>query len=113
CSIAGAGMGAMSDAENARLGISREAQDELAARSHAGAAAGAHRLAEEIAPLGAFALDEGVRPATTADALAQLEPAFTTDGTITAGNASQVSDGAAAAVITTAGRATDPLAEVA
>ena len=48
CSIADAGMGAMSDAENARLGITREAQDEFAARSHASAAAGAERLAEEI-----------------------------------------------------------------
>ncbi|MDA0162387.1 acetyl-CoA C-acyltransferase [Solirubrobacter ginsenosidimutans] len=112
CSIADAGMGAMSDAENARLGISREAQDDLAARSHANAAAGAERLAEEIAPLGDFALDEGVRPETTVDVLARLAPAFTREGTITAGNASQVSDGAAAAIVTTKDRATDPLAEV-
>ena len=48
--------------------------------------------------------------ATSLEALAQLKPAFTPDGTITAGNASQVSDGAAAAVVTTADRATDPLA---
>jgi acetyl-CoA C-acetyltransferase len=99
----------MSDAENARLGISRGAQDELAARSHANAAAGAQRLAEESVPLPQLAHDEGVR-ATSLEALARLEPAFTPDGTITAGNASQVSDGAAAAVITTADRATDPLA---
>src|SRR4051812_31477249 len=112
CSIADAGMGGMSDAENARLGVSRAAQDDLAARSHANAAAGAQRLAEEIAPLGDFALDEGVRPETTVDVLARLAPAFTREGTITAGNASQVSDGAAAAVVTTADRAPDPLAEI-
>ncbi|HEY6892280.1 MAG TPA: acetyl-CoA C-acyltransferase [Solirubrobacter sp.] len=112
CSIADAGMGAMSDAENARLGISREAQDDLAARSHQSAAAGAQRLAEEIAPLGDFALDEGVRPETSVEVLARLAPAFTSEGTITAGNASQVSDGAAAAVVTTADRVKDPLAEV-
>ena len=51
CSIADEGMGAMSDAENARLGVTREAQDELAARSHANAAAGREKLAEEIVPL--------------------------------------------------------------
>jgi acetyl-CoA C-acetyltransferase len=112
CSIADAGMGGMSDAENARLGISREAQDELAARSHARAAAGAGRLAEEIVPLAELASDEGVRE-TSVEALAKLEPAFTAGGTITAGNASQVSDGAAAAIVTTAGRAGDHLAEIA
>src|SRR3954471_11564762 len=61
CSIAAAGMGGMSDAENARLGISRAAQDEFAARSHATASAGADRLAEEIAPIAALTADEGVR----------------------------------------------------
>ena len=70
CSIADAGMGAMSDAENARLGITREAQDELAARSHANAAAGADRLAEEIVALPQSQQDEGVR-ATSLEALAQ------------------------------------------
>ncbi len=94
-------MGAMSDAENARLGISREAQDEFAARSHARAAAGRERLADEIVPLDVLAHDEGVRE-TSYEVLAALPPAFTADGTITAGNASQVSDGAAAALVTTA-----------
>jgi acetyl-CoA C-acetyltransferase len=108
CSIADAGMGAMSDAENARLGVSREAQDELAARSHANAAA---LPDEEIVPVGELTRDEGIR-ATTLEQLAALPPAFTPDGTITAGNASQVSDGAAAAVVTTADRVADPLAEV-
>jgi acetyl-CoA C-acetyltransferase len=116
CSIAGEGMGAMSDAESARLGISRQAQDEFAARSHQRAAAGAERLAEEIAPLDQLERDEGVRPRTTAEVLAALPAAFTREGTITAGNASQVSDGAAAAVVTTAERAAaagvEPLAEI-
>ena len=111
CSIADAGMGAMSDAENARLRITREAQDEFAATPTERAAAGAEQLAEEIVALGDFSRDEGVRPAPY-EALAALKPAFTHDGTITAGNASQVSDGAAAAVVTTADRAVDPLAEV-
>ena len=101
CSIADAGMGAMSDAENARLGITREAQDELAARSHANAAAGADRLAEEIVPLPQLRARRGRAAQTSLEALAALKPAFTPDGTITAGNASQVSDGAAAAVVTT------------
>ena len=111
CSIAHDGMGAMSEAENARLGVTREAQDELAARSHAGAAAGRERLAEEIVPLPELAHDEGVRE-TSLEALAKLPPAFIENGTITAGNASQVSDGAAAAVVTTLGRASESLAEV-
>jgi acetyl-CoA C-acetyltransferase len=111
CSIADAGMGAMSDAENARLGISREAQDRFAARSHASALAARERLAEEIAPVGSFAVDEGVRE-TSVDALAALPAAFSREGTITAGNASQVSDGGVAAVLTFGERAAEPLAEI-
>src|SRR4051794_20694406 len=109
CSIAGEGMGGMSDAENARLGVTREAQDRWALRSHERAATA--RLSDEIVPVNGLATDEGVR-STSYEALAALPPAFTPDGTITAGNASQVSDGAAAAVVTTADRVTDPLAEV-
>jgi acetyl-CoA C-acetyltransferase len=112
CSIADAGMGAMSDAENLRLGVSREAQDRFAASSHQRAAAAEARLAEEIVPLAGLEHDEGIRPQTTYEALAKLRPAFGEDGTITAGNASQVSDGAAAALITTEDRAEDPLAEL-
>lgn len=111
CSIAAEGMGGMSDAENARLGVTREAQDRLAAASHARALAGRERLAEEIAPCNGLTHDEGVRE-TSYETLAGLPPAFTADGTITAGNASQVSDGAAAALITTADRAPDALAEI-
>jgi acetyl-CoA C-acetyltransferase len=112
CSIADAGMGAMSDAENLRLGVSREAQDRFAASSHQRAAAAEARLAEEIVPLAGLEHDEGIRPQTTYETLAALAPAFGRDGTITAGNASQVSDGAAAALITTEDRAADPLAEI-
>ena len=78
-------------------------------RTHA--AAGREKLAREIAPLPELEHDEGVRE-TSLEALATLPPAFTGNGTITAGNASQVSDGAAAAVVTTADRAAEPLAEV-
>ena len=112
CSIAGAGMGGMSDAENLRLGVSREAQDRFAASSHQRAAAAQERLAEEIVPLAGLEHDEGIRPQTSYEALAKLPPAFGPEGTITAGNASQVSDGAAAALVTTAERAVDPLAEI-
>ena len=120
-------MGESSDAVNAELGITREEQDAWAARSHARAheAWEAGRLAEEVVPVevpgrkGERVLverDEGIRPDTTAEALARLRPAFTEDGTITAGNASQVSDGACAVVVTTRERAerlgVTPLAEV-
>jgi acetyl-CoA C-acetyltransferase len=114
CSIQDVGMGELSDAENARLGISRADQDELAAQSHTRAAAARDRLAEEIAPLNGLTEDEGIRPNTTVERLNSLPAAFTREGTITAGNASQLSDGAAAGILTTAERAQglDPLAEV-
>jgi acetyl-CoA C-acetyltransferase len=116
CSIADAGMGGMSDAENARLGISRAAQDEFAARSHALASAGRAQLAEEIAPVGDFVVDEGVRSTSSVSSLAALPAAFSREGTITAGNASQVSDGASAAVVCSAETARRagiaPLAEI-
>ncbi|HKE99498.1 MAG TPA: acetyl-CoA C-acetyltransferase [Actinomycetes bacterium] len=103
-------MGAISDRVNERLGIGREAQDEWAARSHELAAAGAKGpLREEIVPVEVPQRrgeavraedDEGVRPGTTVATLAELPPAFGPGGTITAGNASQISDGAAALVVT-------------
>jgi acetyl-CoA C-acetyltransferase len=116
CSIQDVGMGELSDAENARLGVSRADQDDFAAQSHARAAAGRTRLAEEIAPFNGLDEDEGIRPDTTAERLASLPAAFTREGTITAGNASQLSDGGAAGILTTAERARaaghEPLAEV-
>jgi acetyl-CoA C-acetyltransferase len=109
-------MGGLSDVANRRLGIDRAAQDEWAARSHERAAEATKRglLAEEIEPVlvaqgkgDAVAVDqdEGIRPGTTAEGLGRLRPAFAPDGTITAGNASQISDGAAAVVVTSRERA--------
>ena len=103
-------MGESSDLKNADLGISRAEQDEWAAESHRRAAeAGASGLLDrEIAPVEVaqkrgspvtVTRDEGVRPGTTAESLAGMPPAFTEGGTITAGNASQISDGAAALVL--------------
>ena len=103
-------MGESSDRKNADLGIDRREQDEWSARSHARAAAAAASgaFADEIAPVSVpqrkgepvvVDTDEGVRPESTVEALGNLRPAFVGDGTITAGNASQVSDGAAAVVV--------------
>ena len=109
-------MGGLSDVTNRRLGIDRAVQDEWAARSHERAAEATKRglLAEEIEPVlvaqgkgDAVAVDqdEGIRPGTTAEGLGRLRPAFAPDGTSTAGNASQISDGAAAVVVTSRERA--------
>jgi acetyl-CoA C-acetyltransferase len=103
-------MGESTEKHNARLGIERAPQDELAARSHQRAAAAQKNgvFDAEIAPVSIpqrkgeailFATDEGIRPDTTVDGLAKLRPAFTKDGTITAGTSSQISDGAAAVVV--------------
>jgi acetyl-CoA C-acetyltransferase len=103
-------MGASSDLKNAALGIGREEQDEWAAESHrrALAATESGAFSDEIAPVSVpqrkgdpvvVTRDEGMRPDTTAESLARLRPAFSTDGTITAGNASQISDGGAAVIV--------------
>ena len=120
-------MGESSDEVNAALEISREDQDAWAARSHQRAAAAqvSGTFGEEIVPVGidgsgpagsAVAKDEGIRPETTAEVLAKLSPAFNPNGSITAGNASQLADGAAALVLTSAERAEalglEPLAEI-
>ena len=102
CSVSDAGMGAISDRANRELGIGREDQDAVAAASHrrAAAAAASGRLGREIVPVpGVLDADEGLRPDTTPERLSRLRPAFTADGTITAGNASQMSDAAAAGVL--------------
>jgi acetyl-CoA C-acetyltransferase len=108
-------MGGLSDETNRRLGIDRVSQDEWSARSHERAAEATKngRLAEEITPVMVTQRkdhvtvdqDEGIRPGTTAEALGKLRPAFSPEGTITAGNASQISDGAAAVVVTSRERA--------
>lgn len=92
-------MGASTETGNDRLHLDRAAQDDWAARSHQRAAASREFLAGEIEPWSGVAEDDGVRPETTPETLARLRPAFRPDGTITAGNASQVTDGAAALVL--------------
>jgi acetyl-CoA C-acetyltransferase len=90
--------------------ITREAQDAAAAQSHERAAAAIKdgKLADEIVPVEVpqrkgdpilVDTDEGVRPGTTGESLSGLRPAFVKDGTITAGNASQISDGGAAVIV--------------
>ena len=106
-------MGQLTDAHNDRLGIGRAEQDEFAAMSHQRAAAAIKDglLADEIVPVPVpqrrgepvpFDTDEGVRSDTTAESLAKLRPAFSPSGTITAGSASQISDGAGAVVVMSA-----------
>jgi acetyl-CoA C-acetyltransferase len=96
--------------------VTRERQDAFAAASHEKAAAAAKegRLAEEIVPVQVpqrkgdpllVDTDEGVRPGTTAESLAVLKPAFDKNGTITAGNSSQISDGGCAVVVMSAAKA--------
>lgn len=105
-------MGASTERLNPTFGVTREAQDQVAALSHqrAAAARDAGVFDAEIVPIevpqrkGAalrVTTDEGIRDETTVESLAGLRPAFAADGTITAGNASQISDGAAAVVLTT------------
>ena len=115
CGFDGISMGAATERYQAGLGISRWAQDTFAAESHARAAAAikAGRLAQEIVPIilsgrnGEVTIDqdEGVRPGTTAEQLAKLPSAFSDCGTITAGSASQLSDGACAVVVMSKDRA--------
>lgn len=110
CSFDACMMGASSDHKNTALGIDRASQDAWAAASHARAQAATESgaYADEIVPVVVpqrkgdpvtISTDEGIRTGTTADSLAGLRPAFVADGTVTAGNASQISDGAAALVV--------------
>ncbi|MCD4865493.1 acetyl-CoA C-acetyltransferase [Pseudomonas sp. PLB05] len=111
-----------------KYGISREAQDAFAARSQQRAAAAVEsgRFREEITPVAIpqrkgepllFDTDEGIRADTTAEGLARLRPAFTKDGSVTAGNASSLNDGAAAVLVMSAAKAAalglTPLAHIA
>ncbi len=82
-------------------GISREEQDAFALRSHqrALAALDAGKFRDETIAVGSFSADEGPRRDTSLDALAKLRPAFHVNGTVTAGNSSQTSDGASAVVV--------------
>lgn len=111
-------MGALTESINADRdnALTREEQDEFAARSHQLAAAAQKNgvFDEEIVPVSipqrkgdpvVISADEGVRGDTTAESLAGLRPAFSKTGTITAGSASQISDGAAAVVVTSKAKA--------
>jgi len=91
----------------ARWGLTREQVDEVALESHAKAAAAidSGRFEAQIAPVGDFAVDEGVRRGGTLETLGALKPAFKEDGIVTAANSSQISDGAAALLVTTSERA--------
>ena len=128
CAFDAVHMGAGTENYVGQVGnITREAQDEVAAKSHERAAAAQKegRFTDEIAPVSitqrkgdpvVVDTDEGVRPGTTTESLAGLRPAFSKDGTITAGNASQISDGAAALIVTSRAKAEElgvtPLAEL-
>lgn len=120
-------MGDQSDDVNKEFAIPREEQDAWAARSHQRAQAATEdgRFSEEIVPLElpqkkgdpiSFDTDEGIRADTTAESLAKLRPVFQKDGTITAGNASQISNGGAAVVVMSSERAAElgltPIAEI-
>ena len=128
CAFDAVHMGAGTERYTGELGgITREAQDDLAAQSHERAANAIKdgRFTEEIAPVAIpqrkgdpvmFDTDEGVRPGTTNESLGSLRPAFAKDGTITAGNASQISDGGAAVIVTSVAKAEElgltPIAEL-
>ena len=109
--VQGTAMGVETDANAEAAGLNREEQDQIAALSHQRAerATTDGTFAEEIVPIEVatrketitVSQDEGVRPGTTEEGLAKLRPAFRKEGTITAGSSSQISDGAAAVVLTT------------
>jgi acetyl-CoA C-acetyltransferase len=127
CAMASCHMGVTAENVAAECGVSREAQDEFAAESQrrADAAITAGRFAEEIVPVMvpqkkgaplAFKVDEYPRKGTTTETLARLKPAFQKEGTVTAGNASGINDGAAAVLVASEDRARlmelAPMAEI-
>jgi acetyl-CoA C-acetyltransferase len=127
CAFDCVAMGAGTEKYAASAGLAREPQDDLAAKSHDRAAAAIKegRFADEITAVEVpqrkgdpvvVDTDEGVRPGTTAESLAKLRPAFDKSGNITAGNASQISDGAAAVIVASKAAAerlgTEPLGEI-
>ncbi|MGW3131059.1 acetyl-CoA C-acyltransferase [Streptomyces sp. NPDC001123] len=126
CAFDGVSMGAATERYQQPFALTREEQDEYSALSHQRAARAQESgaLSEEIAPVTVAGrrgetvvdTDEGVRPGSTAESLGRLGPAFSGAGTITAGNSSQLSDGAAAVVVMSTERARreglTPLAEI-
>ena len=110
CALDNVSMGSATDQYNDN-GVSRQRQDAWAAASHEKAATAVKdgRMADEIVPVTipqrrgdpvTVDTDEGIRPETTTESLARLKPAFSGSGSISAGNASQISDGAAAVIVT-------------
>ncbi len=127
CQFDHCAMGLGTERYNKEAGVTRQEQDAFSALSHERAAAAIKegRLAEEIVAVSVpqrkgepvvVDTDEGVRPGTTAESLGSLKPAFDASGTITAGNASQISDGGAAVIVTSRAKAeslgVDALGEV-
>jgi len=127
CAFDQCAMGAGTEKYAASAGLAREPQDELSAKSHQRAAEAAKNglFDDEVVPVAVpqrkgdpvmVTLDEGVRGDTTAESLAQLRPAFDKAGNITAGNASQISDGASATIVVSRAKAEElgitPLGEV-
>ena len=126
CAFDNVAMGLGTDRYNAGR-ITRQRQDEFSARSHqlAAAATAAGKFTEEIVNVSiaqrkgdpiVVSIDEGVRGETTAESLAALRPAFDKEGTISAGNASQISDGGAAVLVMSAAKAKElgltPIGEI-
>ena len=127
CTLEHCAMGESTERYAAQRGMERSPQDALAVSSHqrAAAAPAAGLLAQEIVPVSIAQRrgdpvlvtdDEGIRPDIDQETLGRLAPAFSPDGNLTAGNASQISDGAAAVIVTTMERAEalgiEPLAEI-
>ena len=127
CALEDCHMGLTGEEVSKRYGITREEQDTYALESHrkAASATSSGWLAEEILAVEIpgkdrkptnFSIDESVRPDASSSALAKLKPAFASDGTVTAGNAPGVNDGAAALVVMSATRAASlnlqPLARI-
>jgi acetyl-CoA C-acetyltransferase len=127
CAFDQCAMGLGTERYNGADGVAREAQDAFSAASHERAAAAIKdgKFADEIVPVQVpqrkgdplvVDTDEGVRPETTAESLAKLRPAFDKEGTITAGNASQISDGGAAVIVMSKAKAEElgvtPLGEL-
>ncbi len=127
CAFDECSMGESADAKNEALGISREEQDEWSAASHARAASArdSGHFGAEVVPVDVPARrgegvrvehDEGIRDDATAESLGRLRPVFTPEGSTTAGNASQISDGGAAVIVASERAAGDlgaePLAEI-
>ena len=127
CTLEGCAMGEATERYAAEMGLAREPQDAFSAQSHERAARAQKDglLADEIVPVSIpqrrgepiqLTDDEGIRSDVDAASLARLRAAFVADGNITAGNASQISDGAAACIVTTLERSealgVEPLAEL-